>query len=79
MSASLRRVIEQQGGLLDRAGIAQRWGVSRQRAHQLVNDPTFPPPVGGLDVWLASDVDQWRADNYGRRQVKTRKRGRTRA
>lgn len=52
------------GGLLTVADIARRWGVEGTTARQAVNHPDFPEPavtIGRSDLWLAPEVDQWRA------------------
>jgi len=61
----LRRAIAQAGGLVNVASIARRWGISRTRASQLAEHPTFPEPVytdesTGRKLWAADEVDAWR-------------------
>lgn len=56
-------LLEQHGGLVGRAELATRWGVSRQRVAQLVAHTDFPEPVGranGGDVWLLDECEAWR-------------------
>jgi prophage regulatory protein len=51
--------------------IRQRLGnVSRQRAYQITNHPTFPKPVTELaqgKIWDAGQVDEWIHDHRQRR------------
>jgi predicted DNA-binding transcriptional regulator AlpA len=53
------------GGLVDRAEIARRYGLSRGRVHQLTRQRHFPRPVQGEGtshpMWLAIDVEQYRS------------------
>lgn len=53
------------GGLLDRAEIAERYGLTRGRVHQLTRQRHFPRPVKGEGTsrpqWLAIDVDVYRS------------------
>jgi predicted DNA-binding transcriptional regulator AlpA len=53
------------GGLIDRAEIARRYGLSRGRVHQLTRQRHFPRPVQGEGtshpMWLAIDVEHYRA------------------
>jgi predicted DNA-binding transcriptional regulator AlpA len=42
--------------------ISQRIGISRQRVHQLADQPGFPEPVDVLQsgrVWLEEEVEAW--------------------
>ena len=60
----LRAFLKQHGPLLNAADIARRWNVSRMRVSQLAARPAFPKPIceiGGNPVWLAADVDAFRA------------------
>ena len=54
------------GGLVDRAEIARRYGLSRGRVHQLTRQRHFPRPVQGEGtshpMWLAIDVEQYRSE-----------------
>lgn len=54
------------GRLYGTAEIADRLGVSRQRAHVISRTKGFPDSfddlVGG-SVWLVSDVERWIAEN----------------
>jgi len=55
--------INRLGGLASQADMARRWGISRQRVHQLVGGLRFPAVVGyvnGQAVWFAGAADQWR-------------------
>lgn len=48
--------------LLTIRGVAERLGVSRQRAQQLVRERGFPEPgtiVVTYDGWRPADVDAW--------------------
>jgi predicted DNA-binding transcriptional regulator AlpA len=50
-------------GVASQADLARRWGLSRQRVHQLVREPAFPAPAGrvsGQPVWFAAEADEWR-------------------
>ena len=53
------------GGLIDRAEIARRYGLSRGRVLQLTGQRHFPCPVHGEDtshpMWLAIDVERYRS------------------
>jgi hypothetical protein len=53
------------GGLLDRAEIARRYGLSRGRVHTLTQQKHFPCPVQGAEashpLWLAIDVERYRS------------------
>lgn len=54
--------LQHAGGLMGRAELAERWGVSRPRAGVLVATPGFPEPVeshGRTDLWLVAEVDEW--------------------
>ncbi len=58
------RILKQTGGLVDRPGIAARFGLSRQRTYEMTNNKSFPAPVGELGdrpVWLTVHVDRYRA------------------
>lgn len=58
------KTLAEHGGVLGRSDLRDRWNVTRARIGQLVNTPDFPEPIGhvnGEPVWLASDVDPWRA------------------
>lgn len=44
--------------------IAEMLGVSRARAHQLAEVPTFPKPVGSIGggrqrIWKLPDIERW--------------------
>jgi predicted DNA-binding transcriptional regulator AlpA len=59
----LRRAIADAGGLCSRAGLAERWGVSRQAVSKMTLKPDFPPPImvdGKHEVWPAEVADAWR-------------------
>ncbi|MEU4557033.1 hypothetical protein AB0F72_01490 [Actinoplanes sp. NPDC023936] len=48
--------------MMGAAEIRARLGVSRQRAYQLVNGPSFPAPYAVLNagcMWEASAVEEW--------------------
>jgi predicted DNA-binding transcriptional regulator AlpA len=53
------------GGVLNRAQIAERYGLSRGRVHKLTGQRHFPRPVQGEGtrdpLWLAIDVDRYRS------------------
>lgn len=58
--------VEAAGGVLTVPAIGRRFGVSRQRAYQFVATRDFPDPLPTCDpdgsrVWLALEVDAWRA------------------
>jgi hypothetical protein len=59
------RIVATTGGLVDRAEIARRYGLSRGRVHQLTGQKHFPAPVHGTGtshpLWLAVDVEAYRA------------------
>src|SRR4051812_25338799 len=50
-------IVAATGGVMDRAQIAERYGLSRGRVHQLTNQRHFPRPVQGEGtshpLWLA--------------------------
>jgi hypothetical protein len=55
--------IKRLGGLASQADLARRWGISRQRVHQLTRETGFPSPAGevnGQPVWFVAAADQWR-------------------
>lgn len=59
----VRASIERVGGLFNRAGLARRWGVSRQYVGKATAHPDFPPAIqigGGGEVWPADEADDWR-------------------
>ncbi|NMO54836.1 DNA-binding protein [Actinoplanes sp. TBRC 11911] len=59
------------------AEITRRHGVSRQRAHQITNLPTFPKPLSSLQlgrIWAARDVEAWVAE-HRRKTSSTDSRG----
>lgn len=63
MSDELRDLIARAGGLVHKAELAKRWGVSRQRINELVAMPDFPQPVNPesrykLYGWY--ECDAWR-------------------
>jgi predicted DNA-binding transcriptional regulator AlpA len=48
--------------LMGNAEIIAMFGLSTARAHQLMSDDTFPPPIAKLKagkIWLAEDVEAW--------------------
>lgn len=50
------------GGLASQADLARRWGMSRQRVHQLIPEPYFRAPAGLINrqpVWLPDEADHW--------------------
>lgn len=54
--------------LLGAAEVALLLGVSRQRVHQLVSAPGFPPPLERLAsgaIWRTADIAAW-AEQQGR-------------
>lgn len=60
------RVVKYSGAvthhLMGAAEIAERLGVSRQRAHQIAAQPSFPAPTADLasgKVWEAEPVEAW--------------------
>lgn len=57
-----RRTVARMGGLASQADLARRWGLTRQRVHQMIREPGFPAPggqVNGQPVWFAAVADQW--------------------
>jgi predicted DNA-binding transcriptional regulator AlpA len=57
-----RQALSEIGELASQADLARRWGLTRQRVHQLVREPAFPSPVArvsGQSVWLAHEADYW--------------------
>lgn len=63
-SAFVRELIEQAGGLVGAAQMAERWGITRQGVHIAIKrNPDFPEPLPGLvgnsDAWLWNEVDAW--------------------
>jgi predicted DNA-binding transcriptional regulator AlpA len=67
--------VNQLAGLVTPPQIARLLDVSRARAHELVDRPDFPRPVGRLgrsEVWRRRDVERWavvaRAPGRGRRR-----------
>jgi hypothetical protein len=48
------------------ADIAEYLGVTRQRVHQLVPTPEFPPPVAGewSREWDAAAIEAWAAEAW---------------
>jgi hypothetical protein len=54
--------IKRLGGLASQADLARRYGITRQRVHQLAREPGFPEPAGHVSrqpVWFAAAADQW--------------------
>jgi prophage regulatory protein len=54
------------GRLMGTAEIADRLGVTRQRAYQISRTKTFPDSfddVSAGSFWLSSDVEKWIAEN----------------
>jgi prophage regulatory protein len=55
------------GKLYTTGDIADRLGVTRQRAYQLANRKGFPEPfdvlAGPTPVWLIEDVEKWIAEH----------------
>lgn len=63
MSDEIRSLIDAAGGLMTKADLAHRWGVSRQRVDELTAMPDFPPPIvtQGRAAWYAwHEVNAWR-------------------
>ena len=60
---SVEQILVAEGGLASQADLARRWGLPRQRVHELVRTPDFPRPVGrvnGHPVWLMREAsDAW--------------------
>lgn len=59
------RILQQTGGIQDRSDIAQRHGLTRQRTFELTKNKSFPKSVGvvgGRPVWIALEVDRYRAN-----------------
>ncbi|CAB4892358.1 unannotated protein [freshwater metagenome] len=59
------QALEDVGGLLSIADIAERWGVDAEtvRTHRKRRDD-FPEPIGTIgrsEVWTAAAIDLWRA------------------
>jgi predicted DNA-binding transcriptional regulator AlpA len=52
--------------LVDRTEICERWGISRARWYQLLEEESFPEPVrvfgNGSRVWSWPEVDAWRSE-----------------
>lgn len=60
--ASARDALASVEGLASQADLARRWGLSRQRVHELVREPQFPVPaaiVSGQPAWIAAEADEW--------------------
>jgi predicted DNA-binding transcriptional regulator AlpA len=60
----LRRSIADAGGLWTRAGLAKRWGFTRQHVGTLTLREDFPSPIwvdGKQEVWPANEADAWKA------------------
>lgn len=56
------------GGIVGTSDIAERWGITPNRARALVKRDGFPEPAGKIgqsDYWYAADVDRWRATQPG--------------
>jgi predicted DNA-binding transcriptional regulator AlpA len=59
-----RLLIERAGGILSLAGLARRWGMTRQSVWEMAQRPDFPKPIeqdGEAKLWFADEADQWRA------------------
>jgi hypothetical protein len=64
-----RDVVAGAGGVVNLAAIAEKFGVSKQRAGQLADHPTFPEPLPGdstVKVWLWGEVSEWRDERQHR-------------
>lgn len=68
--SNLRRDITAAGGLYTRAGLAKRWGVSRQAVGEMIAQGGFPVSIdidgGRTQVWLATEADAWRNQQRAR-------------
>src|SRR5690349_17718039 len=61
----LRGHMNAAGGLVTVTSIAERYGITRARAHELTQAEDFPPAVwveGRSKFWTANSVDAWRAE-----------------
>lgn len=64
-----RDLVQMSGGVVNVAAIAAKLMVSKQRAGQLTEHPTFPEPLPGdstVKVWLWDEVKEWRFDRQHR-------------
>lgn len=64
----LAAAIAAAGGLVNSAGIAAEWQVTRQRVEALRTKDGFPAPVatiGVFPVWTANSVNAWRRKRLG--------------
>lgn len=62
-SLALRGHIDAEGGFVTVSTIAERYGISKARAHEMTEQDGFPPPVwtqGRSSHWTAAAVDAWR-------------------
>lgn len=63
-NVSIRAAIEGAGGLASLAGLARKWGVTKQRAAVLAKHPEFPAPIpveGSNPVYLVDEANAFRA------------------
>jgi hypothetical protein len=69
MSDTLRRAIEDEGGLVTVMDLAREWGVSKSRVRQIVEAPDFPAPLDRVGkgaarepqrIWSAEDCELYR-------------------
>jgi predicted DNA-binding transcriptional regulator AlpA len=70
----VREVVQGVGGLTSQADLGRRWGISRQRVHQLTREVDFPKPVAtisGHGAWIAQEADAWFLHHQELRAVKT--------
>src|SRR5262245_57322054 len=61
-SPVVREALQRVGALASQADLARRWGISRQRVHQLTREVDVPKPaatIGGQGAWIVEEVDAW--------------------
>lgn len=62
-AARVREDLRKLGGLASYSELADRWGVTHQRARQLCHEQQFPAPVltlGGKKLWIVAEADAFR-------------------
>lgn len=62
---ALREQINTAGGFVTVSSLAERFGVSKARAHEITKAEGFPPAVwteGQSKFWTGTSVDAWRAE-----------------
>jgi hypothetical protein len=69
MSDTLRRAIEDEGGLVSVSDLARAWGVSSERVRQITDEASFPQPLDTINagggrkpqrIWSREDADEYR-------------------